>query len=124
MPVSDDELAQAVALIVHDVAATLDWNPRRATTFTEEIVGVGVGIDGWDAAWGSYAIKLAEDIQQQLHDTFVDTTWPACPLHPQHPLWLDGEHDRAVWRCTLAAVDIAPLGSLFSEAPPPGPRRQ
>jgi hypothetical protein len=114
MPVSDNELAQAVALITHDLAATLGWNPRRATTFAEEIVGVGARTDGWDAAWGSYAIKLAEDVQQQLHDTFVHTTWPACPLHPQHPLWLDGEHDRAVWRCTRTGVDIAPLGSLTS----------
>ena len=31
-----------------------------------------------------YAIKLAENVQQQLNDTFVHTTWPACPLHPQH----------------------------------------
>ena len=46
MPVSDYELAQAVALIAHDLAATLDWDPRRATIFAEEIVGVGVSIDG------------------------------------------------------------------------------
>lgn len=85
MPVSDNELAQAVALIAHDLAATLDWDPRRATTFAKEIVGVGVSVDGWDAAWGSYAIKLAEDVQQQLHDTFAHTTWPACPLHPSIP---------------------------------------
>jgi hypothetical protein len=49
-----------------------------------------------------YAIKLAENVQQQLNDTFVHTTWPACPLHPTASLWLDGEHDRAVWRCTQA----------------------
>jgi hypothetical protein len=114
MPVSDNELAQAVTLIAHDLAATLDWDPRRATTFAEETIGMGVSVHDWDAAWGSYAIKLAEDVQQQLHDSFVDTTWPACPLHPQHSLWLDGEHDRAVWRCTRAGVDIAPLGSLTS----------
>lgn len=112
MPDSDNELAQAVALIAHDLAATLDWDPQQAATFAEETVSVSV--NGWDPAWGSYAIKLAEDVQQQLHDTFVHTTWPACPLHPQHPLWLDGEHDRAVWRCTQAAMDIAPLGSLTS----------
>jgi hypothetical protein len=111
MPVSDNEPEQAVALIAHDLAATLDWDPQRAAAFAEEFAGVSV--DGWDAAWGSYAIKLAEDVQH-LHDTFVHTTWPACPLHPQHPLWLDGEHDRAVWRCTQAGMDIAPLGSLTS----------
>ena len=114
MPVSDHELAQAVALIAHDLAATLDWDPQRAATFAEETIGLGVNAHGWDVAWGSYAIKLAEDVQQQLHDTFVHTTWPACPLHPQHPLWLDSDHDRAVWRCTQAGIDIAPLGSLTS----------
>jgi hypothetical protein len=110
MPDSDNKLAQAVALIAHDLAATLDWDPRRAATFAEETVSVSV--DGWEPAWGSDAIKLAEDVQQHLHDTFVHTTWPACPLHPQHPLWLDSEHDRAVWRCRQAEMDIAPLGSL------------
>jgi hypothetical protein len=114
MPVSDNELAQAVALIAYDLAATLDWDPRRAATLAEETVGVSV--DGWDAAWGSYAIKLAEDVQQRLHDTFVHTTWgAACPLHPRHPLWLDSDHDRAVWRCTQAGMDIAPLGSLTGD---------
>jgi hypothetical protein len=114
MPVRDNELAQAVTRIAHDLAATLDWDPRRAATFAEETVGMGVSVDDWDAAWGSYAIKLAEDVQQRLHDSFVQTTWPACPLHPQHPLWLDDDHNRAVWRCAQAGIDIAPLGSLTS----------
>ena len=112
MPVSDHELAQAVALIARDLAATLDWDPQRAATLAEVLAGVSV--DGWDAAWGGYAIKLAEDVQQQLHDTFVHTTWPACPLRPPHPLWLDRDHDRAVWRCTEAGLDIASFGSLTS----------
>jgi hypothetical protein len=110
MPVGDNELAQAVALIAHDLATTLDWDPRRAATYAEETAGVSV--DGWDPAWGGYAIKLAEDVQQHLHDTFAHTIWPLCPLHPQHPLWLDTEHNRAVWRCPQAEMDIAPLGSL------------
>jgi hypothetical protein len=114
MPVSDNELAQAVARIAHDLAATLDWDPRRAATFAEEAVGMGVSVDDWDAAWGSYTRKLAEDVQQRLHDTFVHTTWPTCPLRPQHPLWLDGDHDGAVWCCAQARMDIAPLGSLVS----------
>jgi hypothetical protein len=110
MPVGDNELAQAVALIAHDLATTLDWDPRRAATYAEEAAGVSV--DGWDPARGGYAIKLAEDVQQHLHDTFAHTIWPLCPLHPQHPLWLDTEHNRAVWRCPQAEMDIAPLGSL------------
>jgi hypothetical protein len=33
-------------------------------------------------------VEAVEDLEQRLHDTFVDTTWPACPRHRQHPLWL------------------------------------
>jgi hypothetical protein len=52
MPVSDHELAQAVALIAHDLAATPDWDPRPVVTLAEELAGVSV--DGWDAAWGEF----------------------------------------------------------------------
>jgi hypothetical protein len=84
MPVSDHELTLAVALIDHDLAATLDWDPRRVATLAEELVGVGVSVDGWDAAWGSYAIKLAEDVQQHLHDTFVHR--PGRPARCTHSI--------------------------------------
>jgi hypothetical protein len=107
MPVSDNELEQAVALIARDLAATLGWRPRQAMAFAEQAAVVSA--DWWDRP-GDYALHLAEDVQQQLHDTFVDTTWPACPLHQRHPLWL--EHDRVVWRCTQTGRVIAPLGSL------------
>jgi hypothetical protein len=37
MPVSDNELEKAVALITHDLAATLDWDPRRAAAFAMDL---------------------------------------------------------------------------------------
>src|SRR5215203_4696310 len=33
--------------------------------------------------------KVVEDFQQLVHDEFIDTTWPACPLHHRHPLDFD-----------------------------------
>ena len=52
--------------------------------------------------------KLVEDVQQYFHDTFVDTTWPACPRHARHPLWYrDGG-----WWCAEDGVLIARLGEL------------
>jgi hypothetical protein len=30
--------------------------------------------------------RVVDDLQRFLHDTFVDTSWPACPDHPNHPL--------------------------------------
>jgi hypothetical protein len=52
--------------------------------------------------------KLAEDVQQEIHDTFVDTSWPACPRHGRHPLWYrDG-----AWYCDQLAAPVAALGAL------------
>jgi len=54
------------------------------------------------------AVKVVEDTQQYLHDTRIDTTWPACPRHGNHPLrFRDGS-----WYCERDAVTVAPLGGL------------
>ena len=108
MPVSDSELEQAVAMIGHDLMATLGWKTHQASTFAKQAASAVA--EWWDGEPGAYAIKVAEDVQQKLHDTFVDTTWPACPLHRRHPLWL--EHDLVAWGCTQTGRVIAPLGSL------------
>ncbi len=51
--------------------------------------------------------KVVDDVQQRLQDEFVDTTWPACPHHPNHPLeYSDGE-----WSCQRDGV-VARLGEL------------
>jgi hypothetical protein len=75
MPVSDNELEQAVALIARDLAATLGWRPRQATAFAEQAAVVSA--DWWDRP-GDYALHLAEDVQQQLHDT--SSTPPGRPV--------------------------------------------
>jgi hypothetical protein len=55
-----------------------------------------------------YVDEVVDDVQQHIHDTFVDTTWPACPYHPNHPLWFsDGW-----WRCERIEEPIARLGAL------------
>ena len=60
--------------------------------------------------------KLVEDVQQAVHDTFIDTTWPACARHGRHPLWYaDG-----AWWCTQDRVVVAPLGELPGSSRPAG----
>jgi hypothetical protein len=55
-----------------------------------------------------YEDKVVERVQQRLHDEFIDTTWPACPEHANHPLWLvDGW-----WRCDVSGTAVAELGRL------------
>ena len=55
-----------------------------------------------------YVSDVVDDVQQYFPDGFVDTTWPSCPFHPNHPLWLsDGW-----WRCERIEEPIARLGAL------------
>jgi hypothetical protein len=57
-----------------------------------------------------YVGDVVDDVQQYFHDALVDTTWPACPYHPNHPLWFsDGW-----WRCERVDEPIARLGALSS----------
>jgi hypothetical protein len=52
--------------------------------------------------------KIVDDVQQALHEEFIDTTWPACPRHRRHPLWYrDG-----AWWCEQDHDVVAALGEL------------
>jgi hypothetical protein len=102
MTVTDADEARVVRLLSQDVAATLapgyDGSIRYAAanvrTFRDELA--------------DYVDKVVEDVQQEFHDLFIDTTWPACPFHPNHPLWLhEGQ-----WVCEQNKTRVAPLGSL------------
>jgi hypothetical protein len=62
------------------------------------------------ASFGSDdAAKLVHDVQQELHDTFVDTTWPACARHGRHPLWY---HEDGWWWCEAEGIALYRLGEL------------
>lgn len=54
----------------------------------------------------TYPDAVADDVQQRMHDEHIDTSWPACPRHPNHPM---GSH-QGVWGC--GGDPIAPLGAL------------
>lgn len=52
--------------------------------------------------------KLVEDVQRYFQDSFVETSWPACPRHPAHALtYRDG-----AWWCDRDTVPIAAVGEL------------
>lgn len=62
--------------------------------------------------------RLVADVQQYLHDTFVDTTWPRCPEHPHHPLW----YEAGWWSCTQSGTKVARLGALSAKRGEPSGR--
>jgi hypothetical protein len=49
-----------------------------------------------------------DDLQQYLHDSFADTTWPRCPDHPNHPLWYADKW----WKCEQSGRRVSRLGTL------------
>jgi hypothetical protein len=55
---------------------------------------------------------VIDDFQQLVHDEFIDTSWPACPLHHRHPL--DFDHTQTAWRCPTSGALVAALGALVS----------
>ena len=57
---------------------------------------------------GDPSSKAVDDVQQRIHDEFIDTVWPACPRHSNHPLW----YEAGGWWCQEDGVQVAPLGGL------------
>jgi len=101
--VSDADEARVVSLILQDLACTV--GPRHESAVQETAAHHRL-FSYHDAA--SFEQRVVEEVQQYLHDTFVDTTWPSCPHHPNHPLW----YSEQGWRCEQSGIRIAALGEL------------
>jgi hypothetical protein len=102
MTVTDADEARVVRLVTQDVAATLGSGHERL------IQVVAAHVRTFRDEPDDYVDKVVEDVQQKLHDLFIDTTWPACPFHPTHPLWLHDEQ----WVCERTHRPVAGLGDL------------
>ena len=108
MPVSASEREEVERLIVRDVVGTL------GTAYEVHILSVAstraLELFNFVESGHDFRSRLIDDVQQQIHDTFVDVRWPRCPRHPKHALWFaDGS-----WTCTIDKVTVARLGQLCS----------
>ena len=94
------EFDQVIQLLERDVMQTVGESYRSL------VRDAAANVRDLDVADG--AAKVVEDVQQYLHDTSVDTTWPPCPRHLRHPLcYRDG-----AWWCERDGAALAPLGEL------------
>jgi hypothetical protein len=106
MPVTDADEERIVRLLGQDLQATIGpghegiavENASRLRQFVDEPV--------------QYAARVVEDTQQDVHDFFIDTTWPTCPRHQRHPLWFRED----AWWCEQDRVRVATLGELAPNA--------
>lgn len=104
LPASGPALAGIVAALMADIESTVGpghdalvaGHAQHQAQFTRELE--------------SYRQRVVEEVQQEIHDCFIDTAWPACPRHPNHPLWLHGEY----WCCEQDGAIVCKLGELSS----------
>jgi hypothetical protein len=94
------EFHTIVQLLERDVTRTVGdsyrWLVREAAAKAQAL----------DIADGGH--KVVDEVQQYLHDTFVDTSWPRCPRHLRHPLW----YKEGAWWCQRDGAALAALGEL------------
>lgn len=93
---------EAADALKRDVAATL--GAARAAVVDRH----AARLLPFDWSQDVLAAKLIDDVQQELHENFADTTWPHCPAHPNHPLWFED----GAWRCSELGRPVAALGDL------------
>jgi hypothetical protein len=112
--VGGDLIERTVVLVSHDLAATLGWSAERAEGVVRAEAEGKARVDCWDEdVESAFPLAVAEDTQQLLHDTFEHTTWPACPAHHRHPLWLIAEKaGLPTWHCPADDTGYGQLGEL------------
>ena len=110
MAVTDTDEADIIRLLGEDVLAT------RGGRFADDIRAHAARIREFHDDRALYFDMVVQDVQQDFHDLFIDTTWPTCPFHRRHPLWY---HD-GFWVCEQSGTRVAPLGGL-AQVPKSGP---
>lgn len=117
MALTLEHVTSVVNALIDDVVASLGCS---ADVATDAVLAEALSILSWmddDLGDTFFAIKLGDDVQQYFHDRFVDTTWPACPDHPNHPLDFKGEP--MTWTCPTTHESKCSLGNLGDVALPP-----
>ena len=100
MAVSELAIERVTGALKCDVGATVGGGHESAVDDFAEHGRSFIDDDERFTQW------LVDEVQQYLHDAFVDTTWPACPRHPNHPLWFRNDS----WWCD--GDRIAKFGQL------------
>jgi hypothetical protein len=100
--VSDTEAERLVALLCRDLENTVGRGHEHI------VAEAAVRIRWFSGERATFEQRLVDDVQQELHDSFVDTSWPRCPMHPHHPLWYSGQS----WVCEQTGKSVAKLATL------------
>lgn len=97
-----------------DMRVTFGWPADRSWTFIEQTATVS--LDFLDDDEWPFEQRIIEDVQQRMHDEFIDVTWPPCPVHRTHPLWLAADRPWR-WECGDVSIPLGQLGDMPEEHP-------
>lgn len=106
----DDDLGGALELVIRDLQ-TGGLSADEATRMVWQLAEWRLDYVSAEPA-GVTALEVAEDAQERVIEGYPAHNWPACPRHPNHPLWLAGEYPYRAWTCTATGERIANLGEL------------
>ena len=88
--------------------AAMVWDPSGSGS------GVFV-VDGADPLAQLVAVtdRMRDIAIEALWSARHSVTWPECPEHPRsHPLEVNADGHRAVWRCPRSGTVVAEVGTL------------
>lgn len=100
------DVTSALDLMMQDMVSTLGWTAPEARGFLMGEAAILVGLidePGFVFEW-----RVMESVQQRMHDEFIHTSWPECPTHGEHPLWLT-ETKPWEWRCRGLSIGLGQL---------------
>lgn len=111
--ISDSALNHLVALLEHDVQATLgrSYEPLIRQTAEEHRMFFDQHAGEDESVLDQFFDRVVDDTQRYFH-RFVDTSWPPCPEHPHHALWLVDDH----WTCKETGTAYGRLGEFGGTA--------
>lgn len=106
MAISESLKADIIERLLRDLTATVGGDRRSEIL---EFVDLALTFITEPEHFTEWVVERA---QQVLHDTFEDTTWPRCPRHGRHPLWLRWNNGDPTWCCDTDNTPVARLGEL------------
>jgi hypothetical protein len=106
-PISRADADRLIGLLGRDVLMTL--GQEHSQLVTEAVARNRLFCDA-----AMFEQSVVDDVQQNLHDSFIHTSWPSCPQHAHHPLWFS----HGWWYCERSGTRVARLGELQRAAEP------
>ena len=101
----NDARHRLVPLLEADVVATLGERYRHV------VRDATAGIYCSDPS--DYDERIVDNVQEQILESWIDTTWPACPRHGRHPL----VYQEGGWWCQQDRVVLCKVGELATLIP-------